>query len=231
MVDDDPTLRDVVVRYLEHEGFCAGEAADGPAARDAIADAPWDLVILDLMLPGVDGLELCRWIRQGASAALPVIMLSARAEEADRIVGLEFGADDYVVKPFSPRELVQRVKAVLRRSAAAPPPPVTRLTFGPLDLDAGAREVRRDGSLLPLTATEFDLLWCLAAHPRVVFSREQLLARVWGYEAGTDVGTSTVTVHVRRIREKLEPDPASPSYIATVWGVGYRFEPDGWAPA
>jgi DNA-binding response OmpR family regulator len=227
VVDDDQTIRDVVVRYLEHNGYAVLHAADGESARAAIVASPPDLVILDLMLPVLDGIDLCRWVRDASDAPqLPIIMLTARAEESDRIVGLELGADDYVVKPFSPRELVQRVKAVLRRTRPVPTPQVEQLTYGALHLDATAREVWRDGRLLALTATEFDLLWCLAAHPRVVFSREQLLARVWRYQAGTDVGTSTVTVHVRRLREKLEPDPSAPRYITTIWGVGYRFEPD-----
>jgi two-component system, OmpR family, response regulator ResD len=173
-----------------------------------------------VMLPGTDGLELCRWIR--SRSELPVIMLTARGEEADRIVGLELGADDYVTKPFSPRELAARVRTVLRRSA-----PAERarelLAFGEIELDTGAREARKAGTELRLTAKEFDLLWFLASHPRRVFSRDQLMSRVWGYAAALDTGT--VTVHVRRLREKIEDDPSQPRYLQTVWGIGYRLAP------
>jgi two-component system response regulator ResD len=176
--------------------------------------------VLDVMLPGTDGLELCRWIRSHSD--LPIIMLTARGEEADRIVGLELGADDYVTKPFSPRELAARVRTVLRRSA----PETSRteqLAFGDLTIDAGMREVTKAGVPLRLTVKEFDLLWFLARHPRHVFSRDQLMDRVWGYEAALDTGT--VTVHVRRLREKIEDDPSHPRLLQTVWGVGYRFTP------
>jgi DNA-binding response OmpR family regulator len=172
------------------------------------------------MLPGVDGLELCRWIRERSD--LPVIMLTARGEEADRIVGLELGADDYVTKPFSPRELTSRVKTVLRRTRAATPA-AERLTFGEIVVDGRSREVTRNGVRMTLTVREFDLLWFLASHPRRVFSRDQLMERVWGYTAARDTGT--VTVHVRRLREKLEADPAHPRHLQTVWGVGYRLDP------
>ncbi|HLN16820.1 MAG TPA: response regulator transcription factor [Acidimicrobiales bacterium] len=224
VVDDEDVVRDVVGRYLEHEGFEWREAADGAEARRVIEEEPPDLVVLDVMLPEVDGLELCRWIR-ASHDDLPVILLTARGEEADRIVGLELGADDYVVKPFSPRELVVRVKTVLRRSAPRTATPPARISTGGLEIDRATREVVRDGEVLPLTAIEFDLLWCLASHPRVVFSRAQLLSQVWGYDAGLDGGTSTVTVHVRRLREKIEADPSQPRLVSTVWGVGYRFEP------
>ena len=170
------------------------------------------------MLPGTDGLELCRWIR--SRSELPVILLTARGEEADRIVGLELGADDYVTKPFSPRELAARVRTVLRRSAPADAAGA-RLAFEDLELDASTREVRKSGSELKLTAKEFDLLWFLASHPRKVFSRDQLMSRVWGYEAALDTGT--VTVHMRRLREKIEDMPSHPRFLQTVWGVGYRF--------
>jgi two-component system, OmpR family, response regulator ResD len=220
VVDDDTTTRDVVVRYLERDGFATLEAADGPRARALVESRAPDLVVLDLMLPGMDGLSLCRWIR--SNSALPVIMLTALVEETDRIVGLELGADDYVTKPFSPRELVARVKSVLRRSGSTDAP-VQRVEAGNLSIDAGAREVWKDGVLLKLTAKEFDLLWFLASHPRRVFSRDQLMARVWGYSAPVDGGT--VTVHVRRLREKIEDDPANPRHLQTVWGVGYRFSP------
>jgi len=173
------------------------------------------------MLPGVDGLDLCRWIR--GRSEMPVILLTARGEEADRIVGLELGADDYVTKPFSPRELVARVRAVLRRSDAAPGRPRKQLEFDGLELNGETREVRRAGRELRLTAREFDLLWFLASHPRRVFARDQLMRSVWGYEAALDTGT--VTVHVRRLREKIEDDASKPRFLETVWGVGYRFAP------
>ena len=172
------------------------------------------------MLPGTDGLELCRRIR--ADSALPVIMLTARGEEADRIVGLELGADDYVTKPFSPRELVARVRTVLRRTNG-PVEARDRIQHGDLTLDSETRDVRKSGRLVSLTAREFDLLWFLASHPRRVFSREHLMSRVWGYEPAYDTGT--VTVHIRRLRAKIEDDAARPRHIETVWGVGYRFSP------
>ena len=220
VVDDEPIVRDVIVRYLNRDGFTTLEAGDGEDARRLIETGNPSLVVLDVMLPGVDGLELCRWIRGRSN--LPVIMLTARGEEADRIVGLELGADDYVTKPFSPRELATRVKTVLRRSQGAV---VTaeRLEFGDVVLDAASREATKDGRPVALTAREFDLLWFLASHPRHAFSRDLLMDRVWGYSAALDTGT--VTVHVRRLREKLEDDPAKPRHLQTVWGVGYRFDP------
>ncbi|HZB22832.1 MAG TPA: response regulator transcription factor, partial [Gaiellaceae bacterium] len=172
------------------------------------------------MLPDRDGFDVCRTIR--AKSQVPIVMLTARGEDTDRIVGLELGADDYVTKPFSPRELAARVKTVLRRSRA-PVVPNARLTFGDLEIDGSAREVRKAGALLKLTAKEFDLLWFMASNPRHVFSRDQLMDRVWGYEAAFDTGT--VTVHVRRVREKIERDPSRPEHLETVWGVGYRFVP------
>ena len=220
VVDDEPIVRDVVVRYLQRDGFDTLEAADGESARRLIEEGSPQLVVLDVMLPGTDGLALCRWIR--SRGELPVIMLTARGEEADRIVGLELGADDYVTKPFSPRELAARVRTVLRRAGQAPPR-VERLAFEGLELDASTREVRRDGRLLRLTAKEFDLLFFLASHPRQVFSRGQLMDRVWGYAIALDTGT--VTVHVQRLRSKIELDPKSPLHLETVWGVGYRFVP------
>ena len=220
VVDDEPIVRDVVVRYLRRDGFDTLEAADGDAARKLIESASPQLVVLDVMLPGADGLALCRWIR--SRGELPVIMLTARGEEADRIVGLELGADDYVTKPFSPRELAVRVRTVLRRTAHASLP-AERLEFGRLVVDARTREVTVDEQQLRLTAKEFDLLFFLASHPRQVFSRDQLMDRVWGYAAALDTGT--VTVHVQRLRSKIEPDPRSPRYLETVWGVGYRFVP------
>jgi DNA-binding response OmpR family regulator len=217
VVDDEPIVREVVVRYLEREGYRTLESGDGHGARELIERERPDLVVLDVMLPGTDGLTLCRWIRSRSD--LPVIMLTARGEEADRIVGLELGADDYVTKPFSPRELAARVRTVLRR--AAPPEPRGRvIELGDLRLDAASREVTKNGNPLTLTALEFDLLWFLASHPRHVFSRSQIMSRVWGYEAAFDTGT--VTVHVRRLREKIEDDPSHPTRLETVWGVGYR---------
>jgi DNA-binding response OmpR family regulator len=220
VVDDEPIVRDVVVRYLRREGFDTLEAGDGDSARTLIATGTPELVVLDLMLPGTDGLSLCRWIRSRGD--LPVIMLTARGEAADRIVGLELGADDYVSKPFSARELVMRVKAVLRR---AQPRQGTQepLVFDGLELDPVSRDVVRDGEVLRLTAKEFDLLYFLASNPRQVFSRSQLMASVWGYEAALDTGT--LTVHMRRLRAKIEHDPANPRHLETVWGVGYRFLP------
>ncbi|MGZ4359681.1 MAG: response regulator transcription factor [Gaiellaceae bacterium] len=219
VVDDEPIVRDVVVRYLERDGFRTLTAADGETARRLVEDESPSLVVLDVMLPGIDGLSLCRWIR--ASSDLPVILLTARGEEADRIVGLELGADDYVTKPVSPRELAARVRTVLRRAGQVARE--ERVELDGLELDAGTREVLRRGSPLRLTAREFDLLWFLASHPNRVFSRDQLMQSVWGYTSALDTGT--VTVHVRRLREKIEDDPSRPSRIETVWGVGYRFRP------
>jgi DNA-binding response OmpR family regulator len=218
VVDDEPIVREVVVSYLRREGYRTLEAGDGELAKTLVEREQPDLVVLDLMLPGTDGLSVCRWIRTRGS--LPVIMLTARGEEADRIVGLELGADDYVTKPFSPRELAARVRTVLRR-ASIEPDAAELLTFEDLELDAGAREVRQAGKPLRLTAKEFDLLWFLASHPRRVFSRDQLMQRVWGYSSALDTGT--VTVHVRRLREKIEADASQPRRLETVWGVGYRF--------
>jgi DNA-binding response OmpR family regulator len=227
VVDDEPQIREIVGLYLERAGFQVRLAGDGPAALQALTAALPDLVVLDVMLPGVDGLEITRRLRSEGST--PIILLTARREEADRIEGLELGADDYVVKPFSPQELVSRVRAVLRRtqSIGRPAAPMEReqavLAFDGLTVDVAARSVEVGGSDVVLTAKEFDLLLFLASHPRQVYNREQLLAQVWGETQYIDA--STVTVHVRRLREKLEKDPASPRYIQTVWGVGYRFSP------
>ena len=220
VVDDEPIVRDVVVRYLERDGYATLTASDGDMARTLIEGRQPSLVVLDVMLPGMDGLALCRWIRD--RSAMPVILLTARGEEADRIVGLELGADDYVTKPFSPRELAARVRTVLRRGNGTTLPRET-VEFGDIVLDGSSREARRDGSLVQLTAKEFELLWFLASHPRHVFSRDQLMARVWGYDSAVDTGT--VTVHIRRLREKIEADPSDPSHLRTVWGVGYRLDP------
>jgi DNA-binding response OmpR family regulator len=220
VVDDEPIVREVVASYLRREGYRTLEAGDGELAKTLVQAERPDLVVLDLMLPGTDGLSVCRWIR--ANGSLPVIMLTARGEEADRIVGLELGADDYVTKPFSPRELAARVRSVLRR-AAPPAEGAELLRFDELEIDSGAREVRRAGEPLRLTAKEFDLLWFLASHPRRVFSRDQLMHGVWGYSSALDTGT--VTVHIRRLREKIEADASVPRRLETVWGVGYRFNP------
>ena len=220
VVDDEPIVREVVVRYLEREGHTTLQADHGDRAQEMIERQHPDLVVLDVMLPGTDGLKLCRWIR--ARSELPIILLTARGEEADRIVGLELGADDYVTKPFSPRELAARVRTVLRRSA-----PVddvhARLSFGDVEIDTRSREVVKAGNLVRLTAKEFDLLTFLARNQRQVFGRDQLMSRVWGYEAALDTGT--VTVHVRRLREKIEAEPSEPTHLQTVWGVGYRLVP------
>jgi DNA-binding response OmpR family regulator len=220
VVDDEPTVREIVARYLEHDGHQALEAGDVDSARDALRKHSPNLVVLDLMLPGGSGLDLCREIRR--QSEVPVIMLTARAEETDRIVGLELGADDYVTKPFSPRELTARVRTVLRRAEPRPDAD-SPLVFDGLEIDQSSREVSVAGEPKQLTAKEFDLLAFVARHPRQVFSRQQLMDAVWGYEAAFETGT--VTVHVRRLREKIEPDPANPRWIQTVWGVGYRFAP------
>jgi DNA-binding response OmpR family regulator len=223
MVDDDPNVCEVVTRYLEREGFAVETASDGLVALDRALASPADLVVLDVMLPGLSGLEVCRRLR--AVTPVPVIMLTARGEESDRIAGLDLGADDYVAKPFSPRELTSRVKAVLRRARGTVAPSgaglPARLAAGPLVVDVLAREVRLDANPVALTVKEFDLLVSLMRHPRRAFRRDELLEDVWGYAYGD---TSTVTVHVRRLREKVEDDPSNPTRIGTVWGVGYRFE-------
>jgi len=219
VVDDEPIVRDVVVRYLEQEGYRTLQAADGDAARSLLEREAPSLVVLDLMLPGTDGLALCRWIR--GRSDLPVIMVTALGEEADRLAGLELGADDYLTKPFSPRELVARVKAVLRR-ATRPAIDAERIDLGDLVVDAGRREARRNGTPLKLTTLEFDLLWFFASHPDRVFTRRELMDEVWGYTSALDTGT--VTVHVRRLREKIEDDPSRPRRLVTVHGVGYRFD-------
>jgi DNA-binding response OmpR family regulator len=219
VVDDDPTVSDVVRRYLEQDGFEVRLAADGLTALAAVRAEPPDLVILDLMLGGIDGLEVCRRLRRDRPD-LPVVMLTALGEEADRVVGLEVGADDYVTKPFSPRELVLRVRSVLRRTA--PPRQDGILRDGDLVADTGRRIAEAGGMPLALTVREFDLLEFLLRHPGKAWSRAQLLDKVWGWQFGDQ---STVTVHVRRLREKIEADPADPKRLLTVWGVGYRYEP------
>jgi DNA-binding response OmpR family regulator len=222
VVDDDVNVRDVVRRYLEHAGYRVELADNGEQALRIAEDAEPDLVVLDLMLPGIGGLEVCRRLRQRGQ--VPVVMLTARGEEDDRIAGLQLGADDYVAKPFSPRELVLRVTSVLRRANAEPPAPRGELVDGDLRMDVTARTASRAGMPLPLTSREFDLLEFLINHAGTAFTRAELLSRVWGWDFGDQ---STVTVHVRRLREKVEPDPARPSRIATVWGVGYRYDRTG----
>jgi DNA-binding response OmpR family regulator len=227
VVDDDVTVSEVVARYLERDGYRVEVRADGREALDRALAEPPDLVVLDLMLPGMDGLEVCRRLR--AIAPVPIVMLTARTQESDRILGLDLGADDYVSKPFSTKELVARVRAVLRRAqgplVGGAPGPVRLHVDGDLEVDVAAREARLGGEVVGLTAREFELLAFLARHPRRAFSREEVLEHVWGYRYGD---TSTVTVHVRRLREKIEPDPSHPVRIVTVWGVGYRWE--GVAP-
>jgi DNA-binding response OmpR family regulator len=222
VVEDEPSIREVVSLYLQRAGYQVTVVGDGLAAIEALTRHLPDLVVLDLMLPKVDGLEITRWLR--ARGDTPIIMLTARREEADRIAGLEMGADDYVVKPFSPQELVSRVRAVLRRTrGSAMGSSEKPLEFAGLRINPQTRLVEVNGEEKSLTAKEFDLLWVLAQHPRQVFSRDQLLDIVWGLTEYID--PSTVTVHVRRLREKIEPDPSNPRHIQTVWGVGYRFEP------
>jgi DNA-binding response OmpR family regulator len=222
VVDDDVNVRDVVRRYLEHAGYRVELADNGEQALRIAEDAEPDLVVLDLMLPGIGGLEVCRRLRQRGQ--VPVVMLTARGEEDDRIAGLQLGADDYVAKPFSPRELVLRVTSVLRRANAEPVAAREELVDGDLHMDVTARTASRSGMPLPLTSREFDLLEFLINHAGTAFTRAELLSRVWGWDFGDQ---STVTVHVRRLREKVEPDPARPSRIATVWGVGYRYDRTG----
>ena len=222
VVEDEPSIREVVSLYLRRAGYDVAVVADGRAALESLSGQIPDLVVLDLMLPEVDGLEITRWLRERGDT--PIIMLTARRDEPDRIAGLEMGADDYVVKPFSPQELVSRVRAVLRRTRGSMSGSGERpLEYGDLRIDPQTRLVEVDGEERTLTAKEFDLLWAMARHPRQVFSRDQLLDLVWGLTEYID--PSTVTVHVRRLREKIEADPGEPRHVVTVWGVGYRFEP------
>jgi len=223
VVDDEPMVRDVLARYLEQEGFLVSTAGDGEEALSAFAADRPDLVLLDLMLPRIDGLEVFQRMRSGSTT--PVIMLTAKSEETDRVVGLELGADDYVTKPFSPREVVARVRAVLRRASDRPSPAgeAATLTFEDLVIDGGRREARLRGEPVRLTRKEFDLLYHLAARPGITFSRTKLLEEVWDF--AWDGDAATVTVHIRRLREKIEDDPSQPQHLITVWGVGYRFEP------
>lgn len=223
VVDDEDIVREVVCRYLEREGYATIQASAGRAAIELIESERPDLVVLDVMLPEVDGFSILAGLRKRAD--IPVILLTARTDETDRVLGLELGADDYVIKPFSPRELAARVRTILRRTGTVEQPVADRtLAFDGLEVDEKSREVRVDGDLVELTAKEFDLLAFLAASPKQVFSRGQLLEQVWA--SSTDwQDASTVTVHIRRVRRKIERNPNEPRWIATVWGVGYRFEP------
>jgi two-component system, OmpR family, response regulator ResD len=226
VVDDDLTVGEVVAGYLRDAGLETRHAADGQSALSLAEDWPPDLVVLDLMLPGIDGLEVCRRLRaaRDSQRPVPVIMLTALGEEGDRVLGLETGADDYVTKPFSPRELTLRVQAVLRRAAAAETATAPQpFRAGRFEVDVAARRIRRDGRELTLTVREFDLLAFLLSHPGQAFTRPQLLEQVWGWSYGD---LSTITVCVRRLREKIEDDPAAPAHLQTVWGVGYRWETD-----
>jgi DNA-binding response OmpR family regulator len=225
VVDDEPMVTEVVGRYLGREGFEVTITADGEEALALARQWSPDLIVLDLMLPGVDGLEVCRTLRR--ESRVPIVMLTARGEEVDRIVGLELGADDYMVKPFSPRELVARIKAVLRRAASQPTSQTQGdvIRFKDFSLNPRTRAVEVNSRAVELTAKEFDLLYFLAAHPSQVFTREQLMNDVWDYTYAAEA--STVTVHVRRLREKIESDPVRPRFIKTVWGVGYKFEAGG----
>ncbi|GAB4576353.1 MAG: response regulator transcription factor [Anaerolineae bacterium] len=229
VVDDEPTIREILRKYLEQEGFLVTEAATGPEALAALREAGPDLVILDVMLPGLDGISITRAVRDPTEAAhlrvqgdVPIILLTARGEELDRVLGFEVGADDYVVKPFSPREMVGRVKAVLRRHSGSAAADLRPVRAGPITVDPRSRTAHVGERPVELTAKEFDLLWFFARRPGQVFSRAQLLDHVWGYEFVGD--ESTVTVHIRRLREKIEPDPGHPTYLQTVWGVGYKLE-------
>jgi DNA-binding response OmpR family regulator len=220
VIDDDVLVRDVVGRYLGRAGYQVTVTGDGEDALRVAQDTLPDLVVLDLMLPGLPGLEVCRRLR--AAGPVPVVMLTALGEEEDRILGLEMGADDYITKPFSPRELVLRVGSVLRRARS--PQPITQVpavTDDGLTIDVAARQAVLDGQELALTVREFDLLAFLIRHPSRAFTRSELLEQVWGWNFGDQ---STVTVHVRRLREKVETDPTAPTRIATVWGVGYRYD-------
>jgi DNA-binding response OmpR family regulator len=222
VVDDEPTITEVVSRYLQRAGYATKVAADGTRALEAAVAHRPDLIVLDLKLPRLDGLDVMRRLRAEDGRRPAVILVSGRSSETDRVIGLRSGADDYVVKPFSPAELVARVDAVMRRADPAPLP-APSLDFGDLRIDPSGRKVFVRGNEVGLAQREFDVLWFLAQHPGQVFSRDDLMRSVWQYSFYTD--TSTVTVHVRRLRSKIEADPANPRHLQTVWGVGYRFEP------
>ncbi len=222
VVEDELSIQEIVGLYLRRAGYQVITAADGQQALELLNRQLPDLVVLDLMLPKVNGLEITQWMRSRGD--IPIIMLTARREEPDRIAGLEMGADDYVIKPFSPQELVSRVRAVLRRSHGSTKEEGEQaLSLGDIHIDPTTRLVTIQGREVPLTVKEFDLLWQLARHPRQVYTRDQLLENVWGISQFIDPGT--VTVHMRRLREKIETDPSSPVHIITVWGLGYKFEP------
>jgi DNA-binding response OmpR family regulator len=224
VVDDEANIREVLCQYLAAEGFLTTQAIDGDEALRQVVGNPPDMIILDLMLPGLDGVEVCRRIR--ASSAIPILMLTARGEELDKVSGFSVGADDYVTKPFSPREVVMRVQAMMRRAQATSVPAMVQngtLHFGTLIIRPPLRVAERDGVALDLTSKEFDLLYFLASHPRQVFTRQQLLDHVWDIGYFGDI--STVTVHIRRLREKIESEPSAPRHVKTVWGVGYKFDP------
>ena len=220
VVDDEAIVLEVVSDYLRKEGFTVVTAADGEEALLRFQESRPDLILLDLMLPRIDGIEVCRRIR--STSNVPIIMVTAKSEETDTIIGLGVGADDYVSKPFSPRELVARVKALLRRSQAPRLAEGDPIHFGDLTIRPDRRSVEIQGRAVELTAREFDLLEFLARHPGQVFTRDQLLDRVWDWAYASDGGT--VTVHIRRLRQKIEPDPERPRYVKTVWGMGYKFE-------
>jgi DNA-binding response OmpR family regulator len=221
VVEDEPSIAEVVELYLRRAGYQVLVINDGNLALKQLEQHLPDLVVLDVMLPGVDGFAILRWIRDRSDT--PVIFITARREEVERIAGLELGADDYVVKPFSPQELVSRVRAVLRRMHREETKTEQSITYNELSIDPQTRLVTLSGQEIALTSREFDLLWLLARHPRQVFSRDQLLERVWGMAEYID--PSTVTVHLRRLREKIEKDASQPARLVTVWGVGYKFEP------
>ena len=222
IVEDEPSIAEVVALYLRRSGYEVIFAKDGLEAQNEIESHSPDLIVLDLMLPIVDGFELTRWLRDQSDT--PIIMLTARRDEVDRIAGLEMGADDYILKPFSPQEVVSRVRAVLRRTKPQPEEAAEQpLVFPSMEIDPQTRLVTIEGQEITLTAKEFDTLWLLAQHPRQVFTRNHVLERVWGISDYID--PSTVTVHIRRLREKIETDPSNPAHLQTVWGVGYKFEP------
>ena len=221
VIEDEPMVSEVVERYLRRDGHDVRAEFDGSAGLDAFEAFQPDLVVLDLMLPRVDGMEVCRRIR--ANSDTPIIMLTAKGEEVDRLVGLEVGADDYVTKPFSPRELAARVKAVLRRTDRQSSVDGDSLRFNGLRINGRTRTVENGDAAVQLTAREFDLLFFLASHPSQVFTRDQLLDSVWDFQFASD--GNTVTVHIRRVRAKIESDPSRPRHLKTVWGVGYKFEP------
>lgn len=225
VVEDEPNIRELVCLHLRHEGYTCEGVADGQAGLTRAQAEAWDLMVLDLMLPGLDGLSLCRAVRNGRlNADVPILMLTARREEADKVVGLESGADDYLTKPFGVRELVARARALLRRprsSSQAPAAPADLLTIRGIDIDVPRRQVRSGGREIELTDQEFRLLHLLATHPGIVFSREALLSKIW--RGDTFVTVRSVDTLVKRLRRRLEADPANPAFIQTVWGVGYKF--------